>query len=374
MEFPAHKIALKRLLSLIVISTAISMVSINLLHANGDRVYQCATSADVYKALDAAKPGDTIMLEGGKVYEIDKSFMLQAIGTDTDRISFTSMDSTGQDRYAVITTVGQKKEQNLVALSLNGSFWNVSRIEISGKKVPLDEGYWDTNGFRIGLYLNGPGSHHNVIEDVHIHHTHNTAVAVRNESHHNTFRRMKIHHIGEWLDKDYNAHEGEGFYIGSSKGINEAGNRAKVHDILIEDSTLGPGLLGQYIDIKYGASFVTARNNVLHCEEKSYNEEVVKLAGYANIIRGNKFIGSSPNLTRYIHIFNKKTDEPVRVDYLGQKGIPAPTGRDNAILNNVFYTNDPEILMLKNDLAEADRPSLVLENNKFKPLGDLKSQ
>ena len=370
MEFSAHKTALNRFLNLILVSTAILIVSINLLHASGGRVYQVANSADVHEALDAVRPGDTIMLSGGKVYEIDKSFVLDASGSENSRIRFSSQDDTGQDRFAVISTVGQKKEQNLVALSLKGSFWNVSRIEISGNKVPLEKGYWDTNGFRIGLYLDGSGSHHNVIEDVHIHHTHNAAVAVRDESHHNTFRRMKIHHIGEWLSEDYNAHEGEGFYIGSSKGVNEAGNRARVHDILIEDSTLGPGLLGQYIDIKYGASFVTARNNVLHCEEESYNEEVVKLAGYANIIRDNKFIGSSRKLTRYIHVFNKKTDLPVRVDYLDQKGIPAPTGRDNAILNNVFYSNDSKILMVKNDLSEADRPSLVLENNKIEPLPD----
>ena len=207
--------------------------------------------------------------------------------------------------------------------------------------MPRDNNYWDTHGFRIGLYLSGPGSHNNVVEDIHIHHTHNTAVAVRNLSHHNTFRRMNIHHIGEWLDEDYNAHEGEGFYIGSSKGRNEAGNRARVHDILIEDSILGPGLLGQYLDFKYASSFVTARNNILYCEEKSYNEEVVKLAGFANRIEGNEFIGSSASLTRYIHVLNKKTADPVRVDYLDQKNIPAPTGRDNVIVNNVFYTDDP---------------------------------
>ena len=140
-----------------------------------------------------------------------------------------------------------------------------------------------------------------------------------------------------WI-ADYNAHEGEGFYIGSSKGSNEAGNKARVHDILIEDSVLGPGLLGQYVDIKYAASLVTVRNNVFYCDEKSYNEEVVKLAGYANLIEGNRFVGSSENLTRYVHLFNKKTKEPVRVDYLGQKNIPAPTGRDNTVINNIFYT------------------------------------
>ena len=39
---------------------------------------------------------------------------------------------------------------------------------------------------------------------------------------------MKIHHIGEWLDKDYDAHEGEGFYIGSSKGLKEGEKKARV--------------------------------------------------------------------------------------------------------------------------------------------------
>jgi hypothetical protein len=359
---------MKRLLTGLLISLCLLVAEINTLHASDGQVYQCATSEDVYKALDAVKPGDTIMLEGGKVYEIDKSLELRASGSDDKRISLTSDDSSGQGRYAVISTVGQKKEENLAALTLSGSFWSVSRIEISGKKVPLDKNYWDTNGFRLGLYLLGAGSHHNLIEEVQIHHTHNAAVAIRDESHHNTFRRMKIHHIGEWLGEDYNAHEGEGFYIGSSKGIREAGNKARVHDILIEDSVLGPGLLGQYIDIKYAASSVTVRNNVLYCDEKSYNEEVVKLAGFANLIEDNKFIGSSENLTRYIHILNKKTDDPVRVDYLGQKNIPAPTGRDNAVVNNVFYTDDAEISAVKNDVAAMDRASILLEKNRIEPL------
>ena len=359
---------MKRLLTGLPIALCLLIANISVLHASDGQVYRCASSEDVYRALGTVKPGDTIMLEGGKVYEIKESLELRASGSDGRRISLTSEDNTGQGRYAVISTVGQNKEDNLAALTLSGSFWNVSRIEITGKKVPLQGDYWDTNGFRLGLYLLGAGSHHNVIEDVHIHHTHNAAVAIRDESHDNTFRRMKIHHIGEWLDKDYNAHEGEGFYIGSSKGIKAAGNKARVHDILIEDSVLGPGLLGQYIDIKYAASSVTVRNNTFYCDEKSYNEEVVKLAGFANVIKDNKFIGSSESLTRYIHILNKKTDDPVRVDYLGQENIPAPTGRDNIVVNNVFYTDDAEILVVKNDLAAKDRASIFIEKNRIEPL------
>lgn len=179
---------------------------------------------------------------------------------------------------------------------------------------------------------------------------------------------MRIHHIGEWLDEDYNAHEGEGFYLGSSKGVGEAGDRARIHDILIEDNVLGPGLLGQYVDIKYGASSVTVRNNVFYCDERSYNEEVVKLAGFANVIEGNKFVGSSENLTRYVHVFNKRTDDPVHVDYLDQKDIPAPTGRDNTIVNNVFYTDNPDIVAVRNDLKSKDRTSLVVEGNRVLPM------
>jgi len=338
------------------------------LNASQGRKFHCATSEDIYHALDSVGPGDTIMLEGGKAYEIDRSLVLQAHGTDQDRISFTSKDSTGQDRYAVISTIGQKKEEDLVALRLHGSFWNISRLEITGRKAPLSNDYWDTHGFRIGLYFSGPGSHHNIIEDIHIHHTHNAAVAIRDQSHHNQFRRMKIHHIGEWLAPDYNAHEGEGFYIGSSKGFDQEGNKAIVHDILIEDSVLGPGLLGQYIDLKYAASNVTARNNTLFCGEKSYNEEVVSMAGYANLIENNKFVGSSDSLSRYIRIFNKKTNEPVRVDYLGQKNIAAPSGRDNKVINNTFFTDDPDILVVKNEVKATDRSSVIVENNSIVPL------
>jgi len=356
----------KRLIVALVLFLSLLIAGTNVLYASGNRTYQCNTSEDVHKALEAVKPGDTILLQGGRVYEIDKSFELFTNGSENSRIRFTSQDGTGQGRYAVISTVGQKKEKNLVAMKLHGSYWNISKLEITGRKVPLDEGYWDTNGFIIGLYLSGSGAHDNVIEDIHIHHTHNTAVAIRNQAHHNSFRRMKIHHIGEWLSADYNAHEGEGFYIGSSKGSDEQGNKAIANNILIEDSVLGPGLLGQYIDLKYAASYVTVRNNVFFCDEKSYNEEVVKLAGYANTITDNQFVGSSENLTRYFHLFNKKTKVPVRVDYLGQKDIPAPTGRDNLVAGNTFYTDDANLLIVKND-ADDEHSSNRIENNSIRP-------
>ncbi len=370
MKYPAYEGVAKRLLSLLMISVSLLIAGTNVLYANAYRTYQCITSEDVHMALKVVVPGDTIMLQGGKVYEIDKSFELFANGSENNRIHFTSQDSTGQGRYAVISTVGQKKEEDLVALRLHGSFWNISKLEIAGRKIPLDEGYWDINGFRIGLYLSGSKAHDNLIEDVHIHHTHNTAVAIRDQSHDNSFRRMKIHHIGEWLSEDYNAHEGEGFYIGSSKGFDQQGNKAIVNNILIEDSVLGPGLLGQYIDLKYATSYVTVRNNVFFCDEKSYNEEVVKLAGYANTITANKFVGSSENLTRYVHIFNKKTRVPVRVDYLDQKDIPAPTGRDNLVLDNTFYTDDANIIIVKNDDIDGDHSSNRIENNSIKPKSD----
>jgi hypothetical protein len=353
---------------LALISFCWLIAGITSLHAGDNHVYRCASSEDVYQALKTAKPGDTIQLEGGKVYEIDKSFVLEADGSEDKRITFTSEDDTGQGRYAVISTVGQRKEENLVAIRLHGSFWNISQLEITGKKVPLNEDFWDTHGFRIGIYLSGPEAHDNSIEDIHIHHTHNTAVAIRDQAHHNTFKGMKIHHIGEWLAADYNAHEGEGFYIGSSKGFDEEKNRAIAHDILIEDSVLGPGLLGQYIDLKYAASNVTVRNNILYCGDKSYNDEVVSMAGYANLIEGNKFVGSSEGRTRYIRIFNKKTKVPVRVDYQGHKNIPAPTGRDNKVINNTFFTDDPDILVIKNELKATDSSTLVIENNTIEPL------
>lgn len=362
--------AILKSMGALAIATGLSISSVSVLHAGGPRTYQCNNSEDVHAALKVVKPGDTIMLQGGRVYETDESFVLAASGSEGSRIKFTSQDGTGQGRFAIISTLDQRKEEDLVAIKVKGSFWNISRLEISGERVALEDWFWDTNGFRIGMFLNGPDAHDNLVEDIHIHHTHNTAVAVRDRSHHNVFRRMKIHHIGEWLSADYNAHEGEGFYIGSSKGFDEEENRAVVHDILIEDSVLGPGLLGQYLDFKYAASSVTARNNVLFCDEKSYNEEVVKLAGYANTITGNRFVGSADNLTRYIHVFNKKTRVPVRVDYLGEKNIESPTGRDNTIVDNVFYTDDPEIVAIKNDLAKADRASLVTADNEVRPLSD----
>lgn len=338
-------------------------------NAGDGQIYECPTSKCIHKTLKKLKPGDTLLLEGGKRYEIAETLSLKANGTKDKRITFSSMDKTGQHRNAVITTVGGRKEEDLVGIQLTGSYWDISRIEISGKRVPLEPGYWDTNGFRLGLYL--AGAAYNNISDMHIHHTHNAAVAVREISHHNTFRRMTIHHIGEWLNAGYNAHEGEGFYIGSSKGRDERGNNARAHNILIEDSVIGPGLLGQYVDLKYGTSDITVRNNIFNSFEKAYNEEIIKLAGFSNLIENNRFIGSHENLRQYVHLFNKKTKDPVLVTYDGKKNVPSPTGRDNTVINNVFYTNNADIKIILNDLNAEDRPTAVIEGNTIEPLNYL---
>ena len=148
-----NNLAPKRLLPSLIISFFLLIANINVLYASD--IYQCATSKDVYDALDTVKPGDTIMLQGGTVYEIDKSFKLHANGSDKNSITLTSEDSTGQGRYAVISTVDQKKEEDLVAIKLSGSFWNISRIEITGRKCLWTRGigtrmvfvsvyiYWD---------------------------------------------------------------------------------------------------------------------------------------------------------------------------------------------------------------------------------------
>jgi hypothetical protein len=56
------------------------------------------------------------------------------------------------------------------------------------------------------------------------------------------------------------------------------------------------------------------------------------------------------------------------VDYLGEKAIPAPTGRDNTVVSNVFYSNDSRVQVVQNDLAEADRASFTLEKNRVESL------
>ena len=60
------------------------------------------------------------------------------------------------------------------------------------------------------------------------------------------------------------------------------------------------------------------------------------------------------------------------MDYLDQKDIPAPTGRDNKVTGNIFFSDDPDILVIKNELNAMDRPSVVVENNQIKPLDEYK--
>lgn len=307
----------------------------NTLWANIGGTYLCATPKAIYKALEIVAEGDTILLNGGTIYELDKSLLLSASGNQSKSIYLTSKDIEGKGRYAILKTVGGKKEKKLSALLITGSFWKISKIEISGLRLPLNNGYWDVNGFRIGIYFRGAGAHHIIVEDVLINNTHNTAVAVRELSHHIEFRRVHIKEIGDWPYQDYNAHEGEGFYIGSSKELDEGGWKAVVHDIKIEDCIIGPNVLGQYVDIKYAASNCLVRNSKFYCE-KTYNQEIIKIAGYANIVEGNQFIGKNDNLRQYILIDQQVKKNAPKVIYLDQKEIRPPSGEDNVVQDNLF--------------------------------------
>jgi hypothetical protein len=319
------------------------------LRANPNKTFLCVTPEEIYQALAEVKGGDTILLEGGTVYELEKRLLLAASGKNSARIHLTSKDFEGRGRYATLTTVGGRKEQKLVGIFVTGSFWHISKIEISGRRLPLADGYWDTHGFRIGIYFSGADAHHNIVEDVLIHHTHNAAVAVRKESHHIEFRRLRINQIGEWLDAEYDAHEAEGFYIGSSKDLHEAGRKAIAHHVTIEDCVIGPGVLGQFVDIKYAASHNVVRNNQFHCMKKTYNKEIMKIAGYANLIEGNRFIGRNGNLRQYILVKKKVKNNPPLVTYLGREGIHPPSGEDNIVRDNFFPEDHTGIKRLERD-------------------------
>ena len=56
--------------------------------------------------------------------------------------------------------------------------------------------------------------------------------------------------------------------------------------------------------------------------------------------------------------------------YKGQAGMAAPSGLDNLIVNNRFYTDDPSITVVDNDLKGAGRATLTLANNPVLPLAE----
>ncbi len=319
-----------------------------------ERTFYCSTSKDVYQALKKVKAGDTIMLEGGVTYEINKSFQLKALGSKTKPIIFSSTDKDGLGRYAIISTVNGEKEDKLIGIYLKGSYWHLSKIEITGKKIELKNNFWDIHGFRIGLYLKGKNSKYNIITDMYIHHTHNGAIIIRDQSHHNTFKRIKIKNIGDWINnkKKSKVHIAEGFYIGSFKGIEEKIKlKAKVHHISIEDSILGPGIIGQFLDFKYASSFITVKNNTFFCNQTTWSEEIIKLAGYASLVKNNKFIGNNPSLKQYILVDYQNRKNRIKVDYLGENNIAAPSGKDNYIIGNNYITdkNTIPVVTIKNE-------------------------
>ena len=92
-----------------LILSCLFVLSVVPAHADEGRIHRCATSDEVRAALEVVEPGDTIMLDGGTVYEIDRSLRLRAQGTADERITLTSHDAGGEGRYAVISTPGQRK-------------------------------------------------------------------------------------------------------------------------------------------------------------------------------------------------------------------------------------------------------------------------
>ena len=123
----------------------------------------------------------------------------------------------------------------------------------------------------------------------------------------------------------------------------------------------------QYVDIKYAASIVTVRNNTFHCSEKAYNQEIIKVAGFANRIENNTFIGSHENLSRYTYILSNRPADSVKVDYRDQHDILPPSGKDNVVANNLFYPDDASIPAVYEKAEAGDKSTLVIGNNLILP-------
>lgn len=255
-----------------------------------------STSAELGKALSAARPGQTIQLRDGAY--IGK-FVAAASGTDTAPITLTG------SRQAVLSSGSLKSGYGL---HITGSYWHISGLSVakSAKGIVLD------------------GSAHTVLSQIDVGSIGSEAVHFRANSTGCTIRDSDIHDTG--LAKPG---FGEGIYVGSAKSnwetvMGSAATPDRSDRVLISNNRISR-TSAEGIDIKEGTTGGKVTGN-------SFSE-----AGHS----GANFADSWVDVKGNGYVLTGNSGSTAKLDALQVHNVLDGWGRDNFFASNTVLGGVP---------------------------------
>lgn len=188
----------------------------------------CSTSSCLTNALANAIPGDIIVLAAGVTF--NGQFTGAVNGTSSAPITIKSASSSSKAILKGPST------SNGYGLHVTGDYWLVQNIKVanSQKAIMLDN------------------SNHTTIDGVEVYNIGAEGIHFRDGSSYNTLKNSNIHDVGK-VDPGY----GEGVYVGSDEA---ASYNHTVKNNSILNTTIGPNVTAEHIDIKEGADGTLVQN------------------------------------------------------------------------------------------------------------------
>jgi hypothetical protein len=315
----------------------------------------CTTSYEIFYALNTAEPGDHILIAPGE-YEGKKGsfdaekylkngatqcgfgnamFFVPKSGTAAQPIIVDALDP---DNPPVLKSTGTS---TAYCLYLQG----VSYVTVRNIKI--------TNALQ-GLIADK--SYYNHFENLEIYNIGQEGLHIRDGSSYNVIDGVNIHDTGVGRTG-----YGEGIYIGTSK--NDTTYASDCDHNVIQNSTIGPNVDSEHIDIKEGTTGTVVINNTFNMAGiapggvvANSNDSSIDIKGNGVVIKGNLF--------NYDGNINA-------VAVIQTHSLVEGWGFGNIITDNIFngtvdvpfidVTHDTEVIAGNNYLA--DGVTLVLNRN-----------
>jgi len=329
-------------------------------------IYEVSSSDQLVNALSNAIAGDLILLASG-TYTTSSSSLesFTRDGSTYNKIYYYSGVNNGTSSNRI--TIRSESQNNPAVLEGNG-------FSEPGYVLYITGDYWLVENIKIkngakGLMLDN--SNNSIIRDVEIFDIGQEGLHVRDGSTNTLIDNVNVHNVGK---KD--ASLGEGIYIGSDNSHWWEGDetdtgekgllyRLAVHNTTIINSTIGPNITAEPIDIKEGTENTVVENCTIYGLGISgipeYVDSHIDIKGNNARIRCNTFHQNNNNkIKRAIMIVPRISD-----------GVASSlTANTNYIHNNTFYLdeNSVEVVTANNgsqDTHAWDNTRIPADGNYF---------
>ena len=269
--------------------------------------FKCSSTEEIIYALHNVKAGDKIIVASGSYTQnkiTNKAYYFSsASGTKAAPIIFKS--TTAENKAKL-----KGKSMNAGAvLRITGNHWLIENLDFS---VGLKGVVFDN-------------TLHNTISNSTIHTIGNEALHVRDGASFTLINNCKIFNTG-----NINPGYGEGIYIGTDKHDWKKYNPNCTNNT-IKNSTIGPNVRAEAIDIKEGTQNTLIENNEFNAigiSGVNSSNSFISIKGVKNTIKKCTFYANgNVNIKNGITAVNRQTKL---------------SGFENFIHNNVFYMNDSQ--------------------------------